>query len=516
MASASRDGRGALGEEFDVNVLHVISHGRLQREARVATVAGLDEELGFLDEAVGGFLAAGFIAALVGAEEVLGELAAGERIEKHLGIEELLAEALDDGVRGMIVTEFAPGEERGSAVEHGLIGELGGLGDVLLFEGELGFESLAFAGSELEINGGDHFAGALADAHVAEGEDARVVPVRVERGIRGVGRNFGEVLDHELTFGFADAADVGLEGFAGLALLDVAGGDARDGGGNALGGDGADGQAVGAGVFGPLAAEDDLEVGGGEAALVAADAVEAEIGNVMLAAGVETAADLDAQVADGVIGGGAVFGETLTELAGQAAGGRDAQLAGIGAGAGGDVDDGAGSGGVQTGGAQAIIERRQIGVAYPAQDDVLLDCGADGLLNILAADVGEGTELIGGEVAEGQGDGDGGVAGLALLVDVIGLPGGEAGRGGINLQERARGGGGVSAASTAGGGPAGIGWESSALFEDEALELFEAELDDQELQPGGVPVLLFAQPGEDAGHGLGQGEQFFDGQELIV
>ena len=61
------------------------------------------------------------------------------------------------------------------------------------------------------------------------------------------------------------------------------------------------------------------------------------------------AATLDAQMADGFIGGGAVFGEALAQFAGQAAGGRDAQLASIGAGAGGDVDDGAGAASVDTG-----------------------------------------------------------------------------------------------------------------------------------------------------------------------
>ena len=75
------------------------------------------------------------------------------------------------------------------------------------------------------------------------------------------------------------------------------------------------------------------------AVLVAADAIEAKIGHMVLAAGIEAAADLDAQAADGLIHLGVLCGQAHAQFSGEAARGSDAELAGIGAGAGGNVDD---------------------------------------------------------------------------------------------------------------------------------------------------------------------------------
>ena len=149
------------------------------------------------------------------------------------------------------------------------------------------------------------------------------------------------------------------------------------------------GQAVRAGVVAPLAAEHDLEVRHLVAADVAADAVEAEVGDVVLAAGVEAAADLDVQAFDGGVELEALRRQPVAQLAGQAARGGDAELAGVGAGAGRDVDDRLRAGVAEADGVQVAVERRQVGLAHPAQHDVLLDRRAHGLADVAAGDVGE-------------------------------------------------------------------------------------------------------------------------------
>jgi hypothetical protein len=57
---------------------------------------------------------------------------------------------------------------------------------------------------------------------------------------------------------------------------------------------------VAPGVLRPLPAQDDLEVGHRASLDLAAVAVEADVGDVMLTAAVEAAADLDLQVLDGL------------------------------------------------------------------------------------------------------------------------------------------------------------------------------------------------------------------------
>ena len=70
-------------------------------------------------------------------------------------------------------------------------------------------------------------------------------------------------------------------------------------------------------------------------------------------------------------------------------------------------------------GLQLRVERRQVGLAHPAQDDVLLDRGADGVADVAARDVAPARRIWSdGDVAERQRDGGHGVAGLPLAVDV--------------------------------------------------------------------------------------------------
>ena len=203
-----------------------------------------------------------------------------------------------------------------------------------------------------------------------------------------------------------------------VALVEIAVGDAVHRFGDALGRHRADRQAVGAGVLLPLAAEHDLEVRHGVAVHVAADAVEAEVGDVVLAAGVEAAADLDVQAADGLVQLAASLGEPHAQLAGQAARGGDAQLAGVGARAGGDVDDGAGArrGQIRLPSARCRAPADRLRSPSAGRCSARRWCGWSP--DVLARDVGQRAQLVGGDVAQRQRDGDVDVAGLALLVDV--------------------------------------------------------------------------------------------------
>ena len=80
---------------------------------------------------------------------------------------------------------------------------------------------------------------------------------------------------------------------------------------------------------------------------VAADAVEADIGDVMLATGIEAAADFDVQVLHCRVEGQTFFTKPLAQLAREPARRRDSKLARVRARAGGDVDDRCGVGATQ-------------------------------------------------------------------------------------------------------------------------------------------------------------------------
>ena len=129
--------------------------------------------------------------------------------------------------------------------------------------------------------------------------------------------------------------------------------------GNALRRHGADGETVRARVVLPLAAQHHLEMRHRVSVLHAAHAVEAEIADVMLAAGIEAAADLDVQSANSLIHLGAALEQAAAKLARETARRRNAQLAGIGSGACHDIDDRAGSGEFQAGCFQFGVQSRE-------------------------------------------------------------------------------------------------------------------------------------------------------------
>ena len=478
---------------------------------------GFDHELGFFDALVGQLGAVGLGGLLVGAEDILPELAAGVLVPEELGVVEQRAELLDDlvGVLGHVV-DLALHQGAGR-VEHGRVGGVAGGLEVALVQQQLRLEDLAFGGGQVEVDAGHHLARALAHPHVGDVVGARVAPIAVKGRIDLVRRYLGQVIQQVFDRRLADALDESLEGLAALALGDVVGGQPQHRIGDALGGDSANGQAVRTAVLGPLPAQDQLEVRRQAVAHAPAHTIEAQVGHVVLATGIKAAADLDVQVLHGSVKRVADLTQAGDQLGGQAARGRDAQLAGVGAGAGGDVDDGAGAGRAQARPCQRGIQRGQVSLADPAQHDVLLNGGAQGLVGEAAGDVGQGAQLGGGDVAQGQVYGDRGVAGLLLRVHVAGLPRVEA-RGPGGAVER-RGGvpgrlvGGVELAQVS--GPGRVVGQNGALFQDQALELFDAKLGHQELEPGAVAVLLFAQAGKHAGDGLRQGQDLVFSDEGV-
>src|SRR5262249_18349747 len=159
----------------------------------------------------------------------------------------------------------------------------------------------------------------LADAHVADRVLARVVPVGIEGDVVGPARHLDEVLEEGADLGLAGALDERLEALVLVALTRVRLRQARHDLGDVLGRHGADREPEGARVLFPLAAEHDLEVRHGIAGDLSADTPEPEVGDVVLAAGVEAAADLDPKLTDRLVEEHAPLGEASSELGAEAA-----------------------------------------------------------------------------------------------------------------------------------------------------------------------------------------------------
>src|SRR5262249_60735319 len=142
----------------------------------------------------------------------------------------------------------------------------------------------------------------------------------------------------------------------------------------------------------------------------------------MLPARVETTADLDVQTLHGLVQLDALGHQPRAQLAGEPARGGDAELAGVGARAGGYVDDRLRARRRQLDRPQLVVELRQVGLAHPAKDDVLLDGRPHRVADISPGNLGELAHLPRRDVAERQRDRDHAIARLALLVDVAARP----------------------------------------------------------------------------------------------
>src|SRR6185503_16292044 len=120
---------------------------------------------------------------------------------------------------------------------------------------------------------------------------------------------------HLLALGLTDSRDEFVKRLSRCPLFQIAIRDAIDRLGNAFRRHRADRETVRSGVIGPLASQDHLEMWHCVSVLVPADTVEAQIGDMMLAAGIEAAADLDVESADSLIHFEAALGEPHAQLA---------------------------------------------------------------------------------------------------------------------------------------------------------------------------------------------------------
>ena len=233
----------------------------------------------------------------------------------------------------------------------------------------------------------------------------------------------------------------------------------------------------------------------GVAVLITADAVETQIGHMMLATGIEAAAYLDAQVADCLVAGQGAFGQANAQLARQSTRRGNAEFAGVGAGARDRVENRSRARLVQSGALQILVERRQVRLAYPAQHDVLLHRSPHGFIDVGARDSSQGPQLIGGNVAQRQSHGHGRVTGLALRVNVARAPFAPVlGLRSTKLHKsrwtarrlllllkigKVR-------------GPTRVEGQDGPLFQHQPLEFVQPQFHDQELHAGRIAVLLFA------------------------
>ena len=146
-------------------------------------------------------------------------------------------------------------------------------------------------------------------------------------------------------------------------------------------------------------------------------AVEADVGDVMLAASVRAAAHLHVHRPRQRVGDLQRLDPLLDGLV-EAHRAGDPELAGVGAGAADHVGDLVGTG-------VAEVERRQRAphlidrlVAHPAQHEVLMDRGPGRAAGVVTHDLAQAAQLLGAEVAAADLDLDGAEAGLALGGDV--------------------------------------------------------------------------------------------------
>ena len=145
-----------------------------------------------------------------------------------------------------------------------------------------------------------------------------------------------------------------------------------------------------------MPAEQHLVAGRGASVRAALEPEEADVGDVVLAAAVRAAGDVHAHAAD--LGEAGLF-ERVADRGREAARLRDREVARVGARARHDVacELGAGLGHADV--VQAVVQRAEVGLVQVAQRQVLAVRDAD-VEGEVALDVGEGAELVGGDVAE--------------------------------------------------------------------------------------------------------------------
>ena len=110
--------------------------------------------------------------------------------------------------------------------------------------------------------------------------------------------------------------------------------------------------------------------------------------------------------------------QAAAQFAAKSARRRDAQLASVRPGAGGDVHDAARAWLAEVDGFQIGEKRRHVGLADPADEEILLDRGSNRAAGVTGDYVRQRAKLVRGDVAQREGDRGGDIAGLTLVADI--------------------------------------------------------------------------------------------------
>ena len=186
------------------------------------------------------------------------------------------------------------------------------------------------------------------------------------------------------------------ERLAGLALVVEAAHDAHDGFGCVLRRDLRGLLAELHLGVGEVAAEQHLVARRGAPVRPPLEPEEPDVADVVLAAAVRAARDVDAHAGNL---GEALFFEPVADRRGKPTRLRDREVAGVGARAADDVACELGAGLRHADVGQPVVERPQVGLVQVAQREVLAVRHADVEIEV-ALDVGEPAELLGGDVAD--------------------------------------------------------------------------------------------------------------------
>ena len=140
-----------------------------------------------------------------------------------------------------------------AAMQHRSICGLSGLLNVPLLQGHLRLEHFPFGRSQIEFDGGNHFAGAFADAHVAQRVFAGIAPV-AEISSDPMGSAGGRARSSSMAFNSTLPMRLtkSLKLSPLLRLARVSFREARDHFRNSLGRNGDDGQAVRSRRYAPI------------------------------------------------------------------------------------------------------------------------------------------------------------------------------------------------------------------------------------------------------------------------
>ena len=186
-------------------------------------------------------------------------------------------------------------------MQHRFVGSLTGILSFTAFEQQLSLEDLSFRRRQIELNRGNYLASAFSDADVINAVFTRIPPIAEIEAILAIGRHAREILNQLSHLSFPNAFDELLKAFTSFTAHHISFADAFHQIGNILGRNGYHRESVRSCVVRPFSAEHYLKMRHRISRHFATHAIETKIGNMVLPATVETAADLDVKTLNGLI-----------------------------------------------------------------------------------------------------------------------------------------------------------------------------------------------------------------------